>query len=206
MGAEEAFTAPEFLQGSPWDLVISHHVFEHLFNPLAVLRGIHDHVAPEGKVFLAWPNVMGEATIQSVMFVLHTHSWSPLTTDLMLRRAGFSIVEDHNTTTKINVIAERVEPEDVGQVRARIPHGSSAGVLRYALRQMGIVAAQDFAVSRWSLSWPPHGRTVNLSVVGGQESLESLARWVRGRSTEFPRDLLPISLNWNTEGRPVWVK
>ena len=39
----------------PWDVIMFHHVFEHLADPVAVLRAAAERLAPEGRVLVRLP-------------------------------------------------------------------------------------------------------------------------------------------------------
>ncbi len=73
----------------PFDAITSHHVFEHLRDPLATLRRLVGLLAPGGVVYLSVPH-MGPAPKPAFerLHFAHVHGFVPRTLDLLAARAG----------------------------------------------------------------------------------------------------------------------
>ncbi len=73
----------------PFDAITSHHVFEHLRDPLAVLRRLVGTLAPEGVIYLSVPD-MGPSQKPGFerLHFAHVHGFVPATLDLLAARAG----------------------------------------------------------------------------------------------------------------------
>jgi len=73
----------------PFDAITAHHVFEHLRDPLAVLRDLVGALAPAGIVYLSVPD-MGPSRRPAFdrLHFAHVHGFVPETLDLLAARAG----------------------------------------------------------------------------------------------------------------------
>ncbi len=73
----------------PFDAITSHHVFEHLRDPLATLRALVPLLAPGGVLYLSVPH-MGPAPKPAFerLHFAHVHGFVPRTLDLLAARAG----------------------------------------------------------------------------------------------------------------------
>jgi len=108
----------------PFDAVTAHHVFEHLRDPLAVLRDLVAALAPGGVVYLSVPD-MGPNRRPAFdrLHFAHVHGFVPETLDLLAARAG--LVPDarfpRERTTAVYARGEaRAEPDPglPGRIRA----------------------------------------------------------------------------------------
>ena len=73
----------------PFDAITSHHVFEHLRDPLGVLRKLVAALAPEGVIYLSVPDMgpSGKPAFERLHFA-HIHGFVPATLDLLAAQAG----------------------------------------------------------------------------------------------------------------------
>lgn len=73
----------------PFDAITSHHVFEHLRDPLGTLRELVAALKPGGVVYLAVPD-MGPAPkpAHERLHFAHVHGFVPGTLDLLAAKAG----------------------------------------------------------------------------------------------------------------------
>ncbi|MBY0338675.1 MAG: class I SAM-dependent methyltransferase [Acetobacteraceae bacterium] len=73
----------------PFDAITSHHVFEHLRDPAAVLETLAAALAPEGVLYLSVPD-MGPSQRPAFdrLHFAHVHGFVPATLDLLAARAG----------------------------------------------------------------------------------------------------------------------
>ena len=82
-----------------FDIACSFHVIEHLKNPLAMLRKIRSLLKPNGRLFLATPNLARlDASITQYYFLyhaLHLMLFTPGTINTALRACGFEVVRWH---------------------------------------------------------------------------------------------------------------
>ena len=62
------------------DLVVLHHVLEHLASPSAALRRVHEWTAENGHLYLSVPNIQNtEASPFNRFHRAHLYSFSPAT-------------------------------------------------------------------------------------------------------------------------------
>jgi SAM-dependent methyltransferase len=75
----------------PYDAITSHHVFEHLRDPLAVLRRLAAALKPGGVLYLSVPD-MGPSPRPAFdrLHFAHVHGFVPETLDLLAAGAGLA--------------------------------------------------------------------------------------------------------------------
>jgi SAM-dependent methyltransferase len=75
-----------------FDVITSHHVFEHLRDPVGTLRRLVALLKPEGVIYLAVPD-MGPSTRPAFdrLHFAHVHGFIPETLDLLASSAGLCL-------------------------------------------------------------------------------------------------------------------
>ncbi|MDB5413739.1 MAG: class SAM-dependent methyltransferase [Rubritepida sp.] len=75
----------------PFDAITSHHVFEHLRDPLATLRELVATLKPDGVLYLSVPD-MGPSQKPAFerLHFAHVHGFVPQTLDLLAATVGFA--------------------------------------------------------------------------------------------------------------------
>lgn len=127
--AEVDFPAESF------DLITSHHVVEHLRDPVETLARMAGWLKPSGLVYIAVPDITrsGKPTFERFHFA-HLYNFSPETLEMAARKAGLEPdprFEREGTTTVFRkcpgVAADwRIYPDAAAHVRAALPHVSVA--------------------------------------------------------------------------------
>lgn len=73
----------------PFDAITSHHVFEHLRDPVAVLGQLVARLKPEGILYLSVPDLgPSEKPAFERLHFAHVHGFVPATLDLLAARCG----------------------------------------------------------------------------------------------------------------------
>jgi SAM-dependent methyltransferase len=62
--------------GEKYDLIYLNQVFEHLYNPVSLLRYLLSHLKDDGRVFIAIPNFNFEGILVKMLTPIHTHSYT----------------------------------------------------------------------------------------------------------------------------------
>ncbi|MDE0799167.1 MAG: class I SAM-dependent methyltransferase [Rhodospirillaceae bacterium] len=76
---------------TPWDVITLHHVFEHLANPVAVLKGLVSHLSEDGVIVIEVPNVEARYHGPKRRFhFAHLHTFSKEGLTLAANIAGLS--------------------------------------------------------------------------------------------------------------------
>lgn len=122
------FTAPfedptlqkELKDKSPFSLVFAYHVLEHTYDPLRVVELISNLQKPGDYLIFSVPNVEGEVSMATLMFLPHLHAFSPLTLEKILNNHGYEIVDSSLTNARlINFVARKsVEPKKAARSEA----------------------------------------------------------------------------------------
>jgi SAM-dependent methyltransferase len=118
------------------DLITSHHVVEHLRDPVAALARMAGWLKPSGIVYIAVPDITrsGKPTFERFHFA-HLYNFSPQTLEMAARKAGLEpdprFVQEGTTMVfrkRPQVAADwRLYPDAAATVRAALPHVSVAG-------------------------------------------------------------------------------
>lgn len=99
-------------------LIASSHVFEHLANPLAILKDFAAHQNPGDKLLLWMPNFWHEPTMGVCFFWPHLWSFTDPSLIRMAAKAGYSYVRDlPGSPYDVRILFERCEPTLVPQPR-----------------------------------------------------------------------------------------
>ena len=98
--------------GQKSDCVIMYHVLEHMLDPLATLTQIKGILSPNGKLFVAVPNMAApDEDISKFFRVEHCYYFSPETLGKILNKAGFEIVEMKTTARDLQVVVSLLAKE-----------------------------------------------------------------------------------------------
>ena len=133
-----------------FDVIAMFHVLEHLEDPAALLATIRSLLAPAGRLLIEVPNLMGPWNIPPGEFfrIEHLSNFTPRTLCELLRRSGFSVVDQDRDPFLIRVLATPAPPQpadleslagEYGRVRAHLFKWRLRGqVFRpyYALRRL----------------------------------------------------------------------
>jgi 2-polyprenyl-3-methyl-5-hydroxy-6-metoxy-1,4-benzoquinol methylase len=88
------------LEGQVFDTITMGEIIEHVEQPFDILRLVHKHVAPGGRLILTTPNVIGLPVIIPELLLLrrfyyteqHVYCFSPRWVWRILERSGFKMV------------------------------------------------------------------------------------------------------------------
>ncbi len=90
-----ADTIEEFLAKNTekYDYIHLEQVFEHLLDPLVLLKGIANMLTPEGVLYIGVPGTYNYAVAPDRFFELaHTYGYTPATLRLFAEKAGLKII------------------------------------------------------------------------------------------------------------------
>jgi 2-polyprenyl-3-methyl-5-hydroxy-6-metoxy-1,4-benzoquinol methylase len=161
-----------------FDFICSFHVIEHLNNPIRMLTRIKQLLKPEGRLFLATPDLVTiPADIRHYFFLyhrLHLTLFTPSTINSTLQRCGFEIVRlQHENDRSAESGSMIVEAQHANKSSLDYPEESKFAVI-YAnkLNEMQNELVQKF------LKWEK--RLTSIAIYGGgvhtQGLLECIGR------------------------------
>ncbi len=95
--------------GNTYDLIIMHHVLEHMLDP-EVTVGVFDRLLTDkGRIYIGVPNMTAMMFPRSMFFRFpHVSNYSPYTIFLFLWRYGWKIVRCDDLSKPLSVIVTRV--------------------------------------------------------------------------------------------------
>jgi 2-polyprenyl-3-methyl-5-hydroxy-6-metoxy-1,4-benzoquinol methylase len=102
--------------GGSFDAVVLVHIIEHFFDPVSIMRKVHEVLKPGGIVFLETPNILRpKVGPRRVFSFAHNFHFSPRTLALALHRAGFRATAlRENRRDSFQILAQKVCAGDLG--------------------------------------------------------------------------------------------
>lgn len=103
-GTEESVVTgwygPQVFPGQTFSLILFSHTIEHLPDPIPMLRAMRRHLADDGLLFVATPNLInppgGETLFKGFLAGAHVRLYSPSSLKTVLAKGGFRVkVELH---------------------------------------------------------------------------------------------------------------
>jgi SAM-dependent methyltransferase len=119
--------------GRRFELVVTHHVLEHVLDPHAYLRVVRNVLSPRGWLYIAVPNARNDFLLQHAFYALHVHLFSRASLEWVLARAGFipqRVAEDH----QLRILARR---EDDGVTPRATDRGAMLKADEVLARMLG---------------------------------------------------------------------
>ena len=86
---QSTYELPDRWQGY-FDLIAAHFVFEHIADPVEVLRDLSRHLAPQGKLLFIVPNPV--ANSGDLLVVDHVNHFSTTSVEELARQCGLDII------------------------------------------------------------------------------------------------------------------
>ncbi len=111
-----------------FDALVSAHVIEHVFEPVAVLARARSLLKPGGILFLETPNILRPKIGPRRLFNLpHNYYFSPRTLSLVLAKAGFAVsaVREFNRDS-FQIVAQALTDEQICEQINEQRHAHSA--------------------------------------------------------------------------------
>lgn len=81
------------VESSPYDLIVSFHVLEHIADPAQELRTWFRLLAPGGKLLIEVPHQAGHPLLESDRNPEHLHQFTPASLTVLLASCGFTCHE-----------------------------------------------------------------------------------------------------------------
>ncbi len=91
----------------PVGLFFSHHVLEHVYNPAEVIEKASSLQEIGDYFILSLPNAMGEHINYGLFYLVHLHSFTKESLELLLNRHGYEMVADNSAYDDNTIIAAR---------------------------------------------------------------------------------------------------
>src|SRR3990167_10063030 len=95
--------------GGPYDVILSHHVLEHTFDPRAILHKLASLQPEGGYLVLSVPDTATEPTMGVLTFLPHLHSFSRQGLYWLLEDCGYTVILE--AKGDINVVARKTSDQ-----------------------------------------------------------------------------------------------
>lgn len=103
----------------PIGLFFSHHVLEHVYDPADTLKKI-SFLQNEGDyLILALPNTEGEHINLSLLYLLHLHSFTKESLEILLNKNGYEIIADNSPDDSNAIIAAQKTQNPLPRFKTR---------------------------------------------------------------------------------------
>jgi SAM-dependent methyltransferase len=211
------------------DMVCMNHVLEHVQDPVAMVRVIHQRLPTGGFFYIAVPDFWQEYFPQSLHFVPHVSLFTLRSLELLLMRQGFRILKSH-IGREIQILAVKSSEAAISSLCNSKDAGKSfcEQATSYFLNAFG---SRKRAVLYWHISRGRRRTYYLRHFFPGWQWLPGAMLWVIKRRTLLPSTLsrlfpfglggwmprwlsvdidgeraLPIVVHHQESGAPVWVK
>lgn len=98
-----------------YDLVYSHHVLEHSFDPNLMIEKSAQMLNANGFIYVAVPNLWEEHLLQALHFVPHIYAFTLKSLTRLLKKYGFEVVKSQ-VGREIQIVAQKT-----GDAMASVP-------------------------------------------------------------------------------------
>ncbi len=106
-GFEEDNIQEKLAKFKPIGLVFSNHVLEHTYHPEDIIKKISFFQDIGDYLILSLPNAVGEHINYSFLYLVHLHSFTKESLEILLNRHGYEIVADNSPDEFSIAIAAR---------------------------------------------------------------------------------------------------
>lgn len=94
----------------PFGLIFAYHVLEHVYNPAQTIQAASQLQNEGDYLIISTPNSIGEASMGTLLFLPHLHSFTQPSLKKLLQRYNYVVVDNSLTTNKnINIVARKVK-------------------------------------------------------------------------------------------------
>lgn len=100
---ENQMVQEELLKRKPIGLIFSHHVLEHVYDPSEIIGKISSLQSEGDHLILSLPNADGEHINYALLYLVHLHSFTKESLELLLNKHGYEIIVD-NSPDNLNII------------------------------------------------------------------------------------------------------
>ncbi len=210
---------PPFIPDS-FDVFVTSHTLEHVFNPRQVLEHLYPLLKDDGIALVCLPNFYCEHPTTLTHDITHVCSFAVGNLLYLLRTIGFELIQDYSTSSDLIVVVRKGAPSDEAQRRTELealcrvqPHRA----LAHVLERVGLSCVPP----EWNRDTSVRGRWVAATWPGGPEetqvyfdylmlsddvpALDKLRAGVRRRTNVADlAALLPIQYVYQTDGASLW--
>ncbi len=106
-GFEEDRVQGQLQSISPIGLIFSHHVLEHVYNPAEVIQKASSLQEMGDHLILSLPNAVGEHINYALFYLVHLHSFTKESLEILLNKNGYELVADSSPNEFNTIIAAK---------------------------------------------------------------------------------------------------
>lgn len=118
-GFEDQEVQEQLSKQKPIGLFFSHHVLEHVYDPAEVIRKISYFQDQGDCLILSLPNADGEHINYALFYLVHLHSFTKESLELLLNKNGYEIIADNSPDDSNTIIAARKTPNPRPQFKIK---------------------------------------------------------------------------------------
>lgn len=174
----------ELSRFKPFGTFFSHHVLEHIYRPDKIISLISGLQSEDDHLVLSLPNADGEHINYSLFYLVHLHSFTKESLEILLNKNGYEIVADDSPDDSNIIIAARKTHSPKSMFKAKQDYFES--VSRRIIKGLALGQMSKKNV-RYSLYW------------------EQTSERDSAETTELGSGFLPKSL-WHLRNMFVFVR
>ncbi len=109
----ETITDANNMLGEKYDLIYMNHVFEHLANPIGLLKSLINYLETNGRIFIAIPNFHFEGVLVKMLSPVHTHSFTTIGLLSIAAKLGLELEKNYSNDQYNIMIFKKGEVADM---------------------------------------------------------------------------------------------
>ena len=109
----------------PIGIFFSHHVLEHTYNPAEIISLASSLQDTGDYLLLSLPDAAGEHINYALFYLVHLHSFTKESLELLLNKNGYEIVADNSPDKTNIVIAAQKKPDPIPRFKLNQDYHSS---------------------------------------------------------------------------------
>ncbi len=180
-----------------FDLILIHHVLEHLFDPNVFFAKAKALLNPGGMIYIAVPNVFHSHLLEIFHSSVHTNEFSPSSLQKMLEKHGFALSKlsvDH----ELQMLAQLAKDSESAFVYPRPQVPAWETFQAYVDRNLAALGSQEKSYVAWS-----YGK-IRVSTELSPEERESYSYFSLRNAERGRKASLPMRLIYPGEIAPIW--
>lgn len=146
----------------PVQIFLAQHVLEHATEPDRFFEKISHLQQNNGLVILSVPNFVQEATIGTLLYLPHLHSFTVNSLSRLLNKYGYQVIDDSLTTDQyINVVARKRGQSYQGEPKTGNYFNQAVAKLK-----SGLLLEKKFKKISYYWSWPDYKNKREKTILG----------------------------------------
>lgn len=146
-------------ENGPFDVILTYHVVEHIYNPREELQILRELAAEDGIFYIAIPELYKEGIVNNIYTLEHIASFSRLSAETLMKQVGFRPVVSANDpfqyySNYCQYLIGR-KAKDPGELKLE-KNNDPGKMVRYLTDTLQLDRIASLPGSSFSLTYNPH--------------------------------------------------